>query len=83
MTSGQATRDEKGGWIVRSDPEHRPAFTVDLGKVRELTAFSAVGIEPNAINSNSDLRLSISSDGETGEEVYRGSPTDCRSGKGP
>jgi alpha-L-fucosidase len=72
-SSGATTRDEQGRWTVRTGREARPAVTLDLGEVREVTAFAAAAIEHNAADSNADLRLSLSTDGETWEEVYRGS----------
>ena len=38
-----------------------------------MTAFSAVAIDHNAFNSNVDLRLALSTDGQTWEEVYHAS----------
>lgn len=73
ITSGRADLDEQGRWSVRSEREKHPAFTLDLGTTRELTAFSAVATEHNAMNSNADLQISVSLDGTSWEEVYRGS----------
>ncbi len=72
-SSGEATKEEIGRWTVKTNAESKPSLTLDLGSVLEVTAFSAVAIDHNAFNSNVDLRLAISVDGETWEDIYHGS----------
>lgn len=72
-STGEAVKDKDDRWTVKTRNEQKPSITLDLGAVREVTAFSAVGVDHNAFNSNVDLRLSLSLDGETWEEVYHGS----------
>ena len=73
VSTGEITSDGDGRLTVKTDNERKPTTTFDLGSVREVTAFSAAGIDHNAFNSNVDLHLAISTDGEIWEEVYRGS----------
>lgn len=72
-STGEAIKDKTGRLTVKTKNEAKPSVTMDLGVVRDVTAFSATGIEHNAFNSNVDIRLALSSDGEKWEEVYRGS----------
>lgn len=72
-STGEVVKETDGRLTVKTNNESKPSLTLDLGAQRELTAFSAVGIEHNAFNSNVDLHLAISSDGEKWEEIYRGS----------
>lgn len=44
-----------------------------INPLHEVTAFSSAAIEHNTADSDADLRLSLSLDGETWEDIYRGS----------
>lgn len=72
-TSGTVGRNEEGWWNVESDGETGPAIVLDLGTVREITAFSAVATKHNAADSNAMLCIDLSMDGTDWEEIYRGS----------
>lgn len=73
VSSGSVSQDLLGRWTVRTESEPRPALTLDLGKICEITAVSAKATEHNAADSNSDLRISLSRDGIQWTECYRGS----------
>jgi len=72
VTSGEAKKEADARWNVKTGGAHQPSVTFDLGSVRDLTAFSAFSVDHSAHVSDVDLRLSLSSDGETWTEVYRG-----------
>jgi alpha-L-fucosidase len=72
-STGEAVKDKNNRWTVKTKNERKPSVILDLGAVHEVTAFSAAGIDHNAFNSNVDLHLALSIDGEKWEEVYHGS----------
>lgn len=73
VTSGTAKKDPSGRWTVQSEGESSPCVSLDLGSIREITAFSASATSHNAADSNAELSLELSEDGITWEEFYRGS----------
>ncbi len=73
VSGGEAVKDELGRWDVKTKGDKMPSVTIDLGKSMEVTAVSAASVDHNAFNSNVDLRIAISGDGEKWEEVYKGS----------
>lgn len=73
VSTGEMAKEKTGRLTIKTKNEAKPSVTLDLGTVREVTAFSAIGIDHNAFNSNVDIRLALSADGEKWEEVYRGS----------
>lgn len=72
-SSGKPVKDKQNRWTVHTQKEGKPSVILDLGKVREITAFSANGIGHNAYKSNAILQLALSIDGETWEEFYQDS----------
>ncbi len=72
-TSGTVEKDAEGRWSVQTQGEPRPAITLDLGTLREITAFSAAATSHNAADSNAGLCLDISADGVAWEEIHRSS----------
>ena len=72
VTSGEAKKENDGRWSVNTGSAHQSSVTFDLGCVRELAAFSALSVDHSPHVSDLDLRLSLSCDGETWTEVYRG-----------
>lgn len=73
VSSGEALKDELGRWGVKTEDAKMPSVNIDLGKPMDVTAVSAASVEHNAFNSNVDLHIAISEDGEKWEEVYKGS----------
>ena len=72
-SSGAVTKNDDQSLTIKTGSEKKPSVTIDLGTVQEVTAFSAVQIDFSAHNSNAEILVELSTDGETWSEVYRGS----------
>lgn len=72
-SSGAITKNDDQSLTVKTAAESKPSLTIDLGTTQNVTAFSAVQIDFSAHNSNAELHLEISTDGEAWREVYQGS----------
>jgi alpha-L-fucosidase len=73
LSTGTATKSDDERLTIKTAAESKPSYTLDLGTTREITAFSAVAIDFNAHNSNAELVLELSPDGQVWEKVYQGS----------
>jgi len=73
LSSGSVTKNDDQTLTIKTGNEKKPFVTFDLGTIQEVTAFSAVQIDFSAHNSNAELIVELSTDGQTWSEVYRGS----------
>ena len=69
-STGDIQKDGQGRWKVKSAVEATPGVTLDLGKITEVTALSAITTHKHNYGAGNVLvRAAISPDGEAWEEI--------------